>query len=183
MYARGSRYRQVPEVSRQNPSGRTLLVTDLRLRQPVPGSFQHTVESNDRLDLLAHRYYGKPRTWWRIGDANPEFASPLALLGHDPIRVARLVVQGRSPDPPWWKLLGSLRAMPGVEDVRFAIEQHVMGDAVVDVGVVTVRFNQATTAADAFVASASAAGFPTAAPPQVVDQAGKPITIPPEGFA
>lgn len=182
MYARGSRYRQVPEVSRQNPSGRTLLVTDLRLQRPVPGSFQHTVESNDRLDHLAHRYYGKPRNWWRIGDANPEFTSPLALLGHDPIRVARLVVQGRSPDPPWWKLLGSLRDTPGVEDVRFAIEPHIMGGAVVDAGVVTVRFNQATATVDALVAAASAAGF-TTGPPQTVDRVGKPITIPPEGLA
>ncbi|MGH4008691.1 MAG: hypothetical protein ACRDTH_11155 [Pseudonocardiaceae bacterium] len=181
MYARGSRYRQTPEVSRQNSSGRTLLVTDLRLRQPVPGSFQHTVESNDRLDHLAQRYYGKPRKWWRIGDANPQFASPLALLGHDPIRVARLVVQGGFPDPLWWKLLGSLRAVPGVEDVQFAIEPHIVGTAVVDAAVVTVRFNQATTAADALVAAASAAGFPTA-PPQTADQVGKPITIPPEGL-
>lgn len=181
MYTRGSRYRQVPEASRQDPSGRALLVTDLRLRQPVPGAFQHTVESNDRLDQLAHQYYGKSRKWWRIGDANPEFASPLALLGHDPIRVARLVVLGGSPDPPWWKLLGSLRAMPGVEDVRFAIEPHIMGAAVVDAAVVTVRFNQATTAADALVAAASAAGF-TTGPPQTVDQMGKPITIPPEGL-
>lgn len=182
MYARNSRYREVPEVSRQNPSRRALLVTDLRLRQPVPGSFQHTVESHDRLDHLAQRYYGKPRKWWRIGDANPEFASPLALLGQDPIRAVRLAVQGRFPDPPWWKLLGSLRTMPGVEDVRFAIEPHVIGKTVADAGVLTVRFNQATTTADAFVEAASAAGFSTG-PPQMIDQVGKPIIIPPEGLA
>ncbi len=181
MHARGSRYRRTPDVSRQDPSGRTLLVTDLRLRQPVPGSFQHTVESNDRLDQLAQRYYGKPRKWWRIGDANPQFASPLALLGHDPIRVARLVVQGGSPNPLWCKLLGSLRAMPGVEDVGFAIEPHIVGAAVVDAAVVTVRFNQATTASDEFVAVAWAAGLSTG-PLQTVDQVGKPITIPPEGL-
>lgn len=181
MYARGSRYRQVPEVSRQDPSGRTLLVTDLRLRPATPGSFQHTVESNDRLDQLAHRYYGKPRKWWRIGDANPEFASPLALLGHDPIRGVRLVVRGESVDRPWWKLLASLRATPGVEDAQFAIEPHLIGSAVVDMSVVTVRFNQVTTSAEALVAVASAAGFPTD-PPQILERVGKRITIPPEGL-
>lgn len=179
MYARNSRYRQVPEVTRQNPSGRALLVTDLRLRQPVPGSFQHIVESHDRLDQLAARYYGKPRTWWRIGDANPGFTSPLALLGHDPIRVARLVVRHQAPDPPWWRLLDSLRAMPGVEDVLFAMEQAT------GAGILTVRFNQVTTPVEAFVTAfvkvASHAKFSTG-PPQMIDQVGKPITIPPEGL-
>jgi hypothetical protein len=181
VYARDSRYRPVPEVSRQDPSGRTLLVTGLRLRSTVTGGVRHTVESNDRLDHLAHRYYGKPSTWWRISDANPELASPLALLGQEPIVVARLVTPGGPSTPPWSRLLEELRAQVGVEHVRFAIEARGVGSATVLAGVVTVTFNRLTVTAGALAAAAAAAGFPSG-PPQLVGRVGKPITIPPQGI-
>jgi len=39
---------------------------------PVPAqSVVHTVRAEDRLDLLANRYYGDPFQYWRIADANP----------------------------------------------------------------------------------------------------------------
>ena len=36
-----------------------------------PASGVHTVGPTDRLDLLAHRYFGDPFQFWRIADANP----------------------------------------------------------------------------------------------------------------
>jgi hypothetical protein len=183
VYARDSRYRHVPQVSRLDPSGRTLLVTDLRLRAPAAGRFRHTVDSSDRLDSLAHRYYGKPRKWWRISDANPEFPSPLALLGQDVITAARLEIDPRGDDPlpPWSTLLRALRARLGVEDVRLALERRILGGAAVEVGVATVAFNQLNVTAEALVTAARAAGFP-AGPPQLIRRVGKSITIPPEGI-
>jgi hypothetical protein len=182
VYARDSRYRQVPEVSRLDPSGRTLLVTDLRLRTPTEGTFQHTVDANDRLDQLAQRYYRKPRKWWRICDANPEFLSPLALLGQDVITAARLELVSSSASPQWWKLLAALRAQPGVEDVRFALERRILGGAAAEAGVVVVAFNRLNTTAEALAEAARAVGFPTGAA-QSVRRLGKPITIPPEGIS
>jgi nucleoid-associated protein YgaU len=42
---------------------------------PQPAqSVLHTVRSDDRLDLLASRYYGDPFQYWRIADANPALA-------------------------------------------------------------------------------------------------------------
>ena len=41
--------------------------------QPPP-SLVHTVVAVDRLDLLAHRYFGDPLQFWRIADANPALA-------------------------------------------------------------------------------------------------------------
>jgi len=39
---------------------------------PVPArSVVHLVTASDRLDLLAHRYFGDPLLYWRIADANP----------------------------------------------------------------------------------------------------------------
>ncbi|WP_119730202.1 LysM peptidoglycan-binding domain-containing protein [Thermomonospora amylolytica] len=181
MYARDSRYRHVAEVNRLDPSGRTLRVTDLRLRAPVPGAFRHTVESGDRLDRLAQRYYGRPRRWWRIGDANPEHLSPLALLGQEVIDTAILEVPpGRSALPPWPELLAVLRARPGVEHVLFAVEDRVLGKAAVQVGVVTVVFNRLNVTPGALAAAARAAGFPSG-PPRLVGRVGKPIAVPPEG--
>jgi tail protein X len=36
-----------------------------------PASLVHSVAATDRLDLLAHRYFGDPLQFWRIADANP----------------------------------------------------------------------------------------------------------------
>ncbi len=36
-----------------------------------PQSLVHVVRAEDRLDLLANRYYGDPFQYWRIADANP----------------------------------------------------------------------------------------------------------------
>jgi hypothetical protein len=39
---------------------------------PLPlASLVHIVDATDRLDLLAHRYFGDPLQFWRIADANP----------------------------------------------------------------------------------------------------------------
>ena len=64
----------------------------LRLLPQVSGTFRHTVEDVDRLDHLAYKYYQQPRKWWRISDANPEFLSPQALLGKEPIVTDRFPV-------------------------------------------------------------------------------------------
>jgi hypothetical protein len=36
------------------------------------GALQHTLAAGDRPDALAFNYYGDPRLWWRILDANPQ---------------------------------------------------------------------------------------------------------------
>ena len=49
------------------------------------GVIEHVVTEGDRLDLLAHHYYGDARLWWRIVDANPDLTSGVdisrAVLG------------------------------------------------------------------------------------------------------
>lgn len=45
----------------------TLVLPDARPRQD---DIQHVVSSTDRIDLLAHRYYGDSRLWWVIAWAN-----------------------------------------------------------------------------------------------------------------
>jgi nucleoid-associated protein YgaU len=50
--------------------------------RPAPkpeAALLHQVTADDRLDLLAYRYYGDPLQYWRIVDANPA-RSPEDLL-------------------------------------------------------------------------------------------------------
>lgn len=52
---------------------------ELELLEPreVPLSLvavQHRVEGDDRLDLLAQRFFSDPLQYWRISDANPSDA-------------------------------------------------------------------------------------------------------------
>lgn len=41
----------------------------------------------DRIDVIATRYYGEPDLWWRIADANPEILDPLNIPIGTKIRI------------------------------------------------------------------------------------------------
>lgn len=48
-------------------------------------------QGSDRMDLLAHRYYGDERLWWQIADANPELVpSASGLFSIAPGTVVRI---------------------------------------------------------------------------------------------
>jgi hypothetical protein len=36
------------------------------------GVIEHSIETGQRIDLLARHYYNDSRLWWRILDANPD---------------------------------------------------------------------------------------------------------------
>jgi len=71
VFARGSRYENVPEDVYVDARGRAVPYKLLRpLPPPGTGVQSHLVVQGDRLDLLAHRYLGDPEVFWRICDAN-----------------------------------------------------------------------------------------------------------------
>jgi hypothetical protein len=71
LFARGSRYAQVPEAVHVDAARREIPYKLLRILPPRPDDVAgHLVVSGDRLDLLAHRYLGDPELFWRICDAN-----------------------------------------------------------------------------------------------------------------
>jgi nucleoid-associated protein YgaU len=47
----------------------------------------HQVTASDRLDLLAQQFYGDPRMWWQIADANPEVLDWTVLTPGQVIRI------------------------------------------------------------------------------------------------
>ncbi|MGM1062648.1 tail protein X [Saccharothrix sp. Mg75] len=72
-YPRGSRYHGVPAAVHVMPDGEAVPHLTRRLLPPDAGTAvsEHEVTAGDRVDLLAHRYYGDAQAWWRIADANP----------------------------------------------------------------------------------------------------------------
>ena len=120
MFSKISRYRKLPDVVTIDPDDRELESKSIRLLADVTGKFQHIIEEGDRLDHLSFKYYKQPRNWWRICDANPEFMSPQALLGKEPLITQRFPLNYDGPEtaPPWAGFLAQLTESVGVEDVE-----------------------------------------------------------------
>jgi len=61
------------------------------------GVLEHVVDENDRLDLLALKYYNNSRLWWKILDANPEilYAGDLSLS--ESVGMTMVIPQSKNP--------------------------------------------------------------------------------------
>ena len=191
MFSRISRYRKLPDAVTTDAQGRTLPSKTVRLSPQVLGTFRHTVEDVDRLDHLAFKYYQQPRKWWRISDANPEFLSPQALLGKEPIVTERFPLTHRSAgtQPLWSKLVRDLTARVGVEDVKVVEEIRLVPQAqTVDGQTVTVyveqferavvvTYNELNVSAGDLASIMTAAGFDRSQPERL-GRVGQQIIIP-----
>ncbi|OLS52127.1 LysM peptidoglycan-binding domain-containing protein [Rhodovulum sulfidophilum] len=47
------------------------------------GFVEYTLKVGDRLDKLAGEFYGDPRLWWAIAEANPQVFLPADLIYAD----------------------------------------------------------------------------------------------------
>jgi hypothetical protein len=114
MFARGSRYRNLPESAPVDARGERRIGTDLRFIPNTPGQFLHTVSTSDRLGLLAFKYYGDATRWWQIADANPEYPFPLDLLDRGPVveEILSLVASGN--DRRFQELLAAVKVLAEV---------------------------------------------------------------------
>jgi hypothetical protein len=171
MLSRLSRYHGLPDVVDHDPRhlGRVVVGKDLRPVPDVDGTYEHTLADGDRLDQLAFTYYQQPRKWWRICDANPDFPSPLELVGRGPLRTLRLALGAPDDRSAWAELIGALRAEPGIDRFRFLADPLA----------VEITYNRYVVGEEALIARVAAKGFrPTE--PQTIGRAGKRITIPPD---
>jgi len=84
-----SRYKNTPGFSEY---GDVESFKGIRARDisAVPGVVEYVWRAGDRLDLVANYYYGDPRKWWLILDANPEIIDA-GELG-EPESVGRIVL-------------------------------------------------------------------------------------------
>lgn len=191
MFSRISRYYRLPDIITTDAKGRTLVSKALRLSPPVLGSFRHTLEEVDRLDHLAYKYYQQPRKWWRISDANPDFMSPAALLGKDPVVTERFSLTFPGTQPPWAPLLQDLTERVGVEQVKveetvhLVPEQQSLDAQTISVYVeqferaVVVRYNQLNLNSADLSDAMKAVGF-SVGPVERLGRVGKQLSIPPD---
>lgn len=196
MFSKISRYRKQPDIVTIDNKGRVLASRDLRLLPEVSGTFLHTVEEVDRLDHLAYKYYKQPRKWWRICDANPEFMSPQALLGKEPIVSERfsLTFNVSGAQPPWADLLRRFSETLGVEcvkivdDIRPVPEEQTINGQLVTVYVehferaVIVKYNRMNLSAENLASIITDTGFEVSQP-ENIGRIGKKIIIPPDVVA
>jgi hypothetical protein len=189
-----SRYRDVPEITAPDRTGRPVLALDIRPLPAVAATFQHVVSTGDRLDGLAARYYGRPTQWWQICDANPDVLSPLDLLADPPLRMTQipLTLAPAGPAiPPWSQLIAALLAVDGVDGVTVIDDaaltplvpqngpgnQGAVVQAAVAVGAVLVRHGPLTRPEDLVAAVRATPLRP--GPAAAVERIGQEILIPP----
>ncbi len=72
MIFKGSRYEKVKTWAGIDARGRVVQALGLRFVPPTPAGFVHTFSGDERLDLIAARYYRNPEKFWLIADANDE---------------------------------------------------------------------------------------------------------------
>lgn len=72
MLFKGSRYEKVGVYQVTDENGRTVSVLGIRFILPTPAGYLHTFTADQRLDLLAYKFYRNPEKFWLIADANTE---------------------------------------------------------------------------------------------------------------
>lgn len=193
MFSKISRYRKLPDITTVDVKGRILASKPSRLLARTEGKFLHTVEEMDRLDHLGFKYYKQPRKWWRICDANPDFMSPLALLGKDPIVTGHfpLTFDETVMQPPWALMIKGLSLITGIEnfqvieDIKIIPELRTINGEQITVNAekfergIIVTYNSMNNSIKEIIEVISTAGFEVGKP-QNLGRIGKSIIIPPD---
>jgi len=191
MFAKISRYRKLLDLVTVDADGRQLESKEIRILPKVESNFLHTVEELDRLDHLAYKYYKQPRKWWRICDANPDFMSPLALLGKDPVVSVRfeLSFNDSENNPPWSELLNLLSEQVGIENIKIEDEINIVAEEQTianqqfiinteqPVRAVEITFNQVNIKAEDLANVIISVGF-VVEQRELIERVGKSIMIP-----
>jgi hypothetical protein len=176
-----SRYRADPAVTGPDSHGRVTLARDCRVLPVTTGTFRHVVADGDRVDQLAEKYYGEPLSWWQICDANPQFLSPWAMLGQEPVASAGYTIAPRGAggwEALWSRLFSRLSALPGVEGV--ALDDDPDSDSAVRTHRIVVTYNRLTVSTRVLTEAITQSEF-SVEEASVTSRLGKPIVIPPAG--
>lgn len=189
MFAKNSRYRNLPELIGTDTLGRSIRTKDLRLAPEAPPVLLHSLADTDRLDHLGYKYYREPRKWWRIADANPDFPDPLALLGQGSQVTGKFPLRGPGGEAA---LQADLRGRAGIADVAreesVALVPVVVLEAGQPVEIITearevrlaIAYNRFVIDRFAILDRFEAHGFDRV-PPEPVGRVGKPLNIPRDG--
>lgn len=69
MADRRSRHRNQPTYQRPAADGEPITLLTPRRSQHAGRTVRHTLAAGERLDHLAHRYFGDAHQYWRLADA------------------------------------------------------------------------------------------------------------------
>jgi hypothetical protein len=72
MIFKGSRYAKTLTYPATMPNGQVVTALRIRIIPPTPAGLFHALSADERLDLLAFKFYGNPEKFWLIADANTE---------------------------------------------------------------------------------------------------------------
>lgn len=168
MFSKGSRYKDLPEISTTDAEGQTVRTKTLRWIPDTLGTFSRTVNQTDRLDLLAYKYYGNPKKWWLICDANPEFALPTDLLDRNPVMQEIYTIEPPESVNKWPILIRALKELRGMREVQADIFEAILD----------VSYNRKELKREDIMDAITAQGF-TVKTILKQERIGQKITIPP----
>ena len=126
MFTKGSRYRSLTQSSSLTADGERLQGVDLRVIEERRGTFLHTVQGGDRLDLLAYKYYGDSTKWWQICDANPTAVFPIDLVDFSPLAEQQIQLFHPDSESRYQSLIPALDAVGAI-----VTEEHDLMEGVV----------------------------------------------------
>jgi nucleoid-associated protein YgaU len=69
---KGSRYANVATYQTTDANGEAVTALKARVIPPTPTGYFHTYNADERLDLIAFKFYRNPEKFWLIADANTE---------------------------------------------------------------------------------------------------------------
>ena len=141
MFRKQSRYYKLNASVAPNKDGVMVEGKQLRDLPEVEGKVFYRLESGDRLDHLAYKFYQRPKQWWHICDANPEFLSPRDLLGQSPEKQLGIDLSWLGYQPDWYGLAQKLKRLPGVRDV-------LRGNAAQPLAIKDITYSVTDTLAD-----------------------------------
>ena len=72
MIFQGSRYQNTGSYQVTDSTGRQVTAVKIRFIPPTPAGYRHTFTADERLDLVAYKFYRNPEKFWLIADANTE---------------------------------------------------------------------------------------------------------------
>jgi nucleoid-associated protein YgaU len=70
MIFKGSRYQDTGTYQVTDATGRMTAALKIRFIPPAPAGYYHTFTADQRLDLVAYKFYRNPEKFWLIADAN-----------------------------------------------------------------------------------------------------------------
>lgn len=70
---RGSRYKFMQSFEPNENLDQPYKGLRARPVGPAEGVLEHVIVNKDRLDTLGYYFYGEPRNWYRLAEANPDY--------------------------------------------------------------------------------------------------------------